>query len=96
MQLIVSIGDDKQIEIKCPVCDSLLESVFEPAWSLRRKQLVPSLQDERVRIMRHPAEDRCRWSSETFRVDRYSGYAEPWPEIEGKEAQDRANLPLTP
>ena len=97
MQFIAVI--DATIRIKCPVCSSELEPVMDQVWSERLQALSPPterLQDHRVRIMRHPTDDRCPWSNQKFRVDCFSGYAEPWPEIEGKEAQDRANLPLTP
>lgn len=66
MQLLVSLGKDGVVEISCPGCASLLGTIREQDW--------------RVHIMLHPAA-KCRWSKQTLRVDRLSGYAEPWPEV---------------
>lgn len=59
--------------IKCPVCDSLLETVKE--------------QDHRVHIMHHPLTAACPWSDKAFRVDRLTGYAETWPSVSEEEAK---------
>lgn len=82
MQLIVMLGKDGA-EIKCPGCDSMLSTVRE--------------QDRRVHVMQHPPAEKCCWSNRKLRVDRLSGYAEPWPEVkeedpcESSEDETRTN-----
>lgn len=61
------------IEIKCPGCE---EELF-----------TTHVQDNRVHIMVHPKSLDCRWSSQKFRVDRLTGYAEPWPSVTEEEAK---------
>jgi uncharacterized C2H2 Zn-finger protein len=63
-QLIVKTNDAGEIELLCPICDSVLETRSE--------------QDRRVHIMLHPRAE-CRWSRDRFHVDRNTGYAELLP-----------------
>lgn len=85
MQLIVTLGEGGAVEIKCPLCDSLLKTTRE--------------QDKRVHIMQHPLVScpivSCPWGRTTFRVDRLSGYAEPWPEVKEEECEPSEDATLT-
>lgn len=59
------------IGIRCPICDSLLTTVKE--------------QDRRVHIMLHPYSE-CPWSNVRYRIERISGYGEPWPSVKEEES----------
>jgi phage FluMu protein Com len=66
-QFILMRAVNGDVEVKCPLCEALLATL--------------SKQDERVHVMLHP-ETKCRWSKVHFRVDRLTGYAEPWPKAQ--------------